>query len=602
MKNTFFLVLLSSILSASLFAKEVTPKEILEPSPLFAKPGSIFTLKDTGESSLFQAMRELDRAKEIGIGTILISLPHEDQTFWKNWKKITKRAQQLQLHVGFTDFQLQKEKAPDFPCAWKAEKLGTVTNLQTWVQQHPLQSNEIARIACSNTSSNQLNLAAIGKELPTQGVWEVTGFIRQSVTNQASIPFQTEKFGAHINHILSKSQTEIPRQYDITVKWYHFPSMIPPDELWPMGNEKPAFPLRYWERESSNQKWMPTAFLASKSKSLWISSFAEVIRDLVQEAGLEASMDIANTPLPPEELSIYLKRPIFPLATNDAERIRNLRVSSGGRVMDRPQIIGQLTWPLPIAETAKLHTFPWKPFADSLLADGATFLLLDLPDGLPSEDNQFKELRTGCQYIHRCQRLLEMGSNEQDYLYIGEVPESLQNLYSIDSITPAMLQGVRIKNHELVFPSGWTYQRLLVNPREIQNNPKLQKKLISFSRAGVPVFVCWIGQQIQTPPVEGLKAIHSLPELKRPPKITTQSDNAKLSIRWIHKQNGKQAIYFLVNSSDQSGNVRLTFRAPARQIQCWNPEGTDIKSLPIEKRHSCLFFMEPAEALFFIVK
>lgn len=602
MKNPLPLFLIFSFIGLSLSATEITPDVFLHPSSHFAKPGSTFVLQNTKEDSLFRVMRELDRAKEIGIGTILITLPREDQNFWQNWRMITKRAQRLNLQIGFTDFSLQGETNGCSSCSWEPKFLGSTTNLTDWLQQHPPKSNELARIAQSRATSQIIDLPGVGTQLPALGLWEITGFLQRPATYQVSIPFHAEKFGAHINKILSKSQAEIARQYDITVKWYHFPAVIPPTQFWPLGEERLLRPSRYWQFNTVRQCWEPTPLLQEKSRILWADTFAGTIRDLVQEAGLEASMDIASTPLLPEELSTYFKRPIFSLATNPAEQLRNLRVSSGGRAMDRPKIIGRLPWPLPPSETGPLHTFPWKAFADSLLADGATHILLDLPNGLPGDDQSFREMKIGCEYLHRCQRLLEIGSYQQDFLFIGDIPLSLRDRYSIDSITPAMLQGVRIKNRELVLPSEWSYRRLLVDPRETKNNPKLLQKLIKFSRAGLPVALCGIEQKTPISPVQNLKVIRSLSELKLPPKVTIQSDNAKLSIRWIHKQNGKQGVYFLVNSSNQSGNVRITFRNPAYKILGWDPEETEIQPLAVQNTRSCLFFMEPAESLFLIVE
>ena len=85
------------------------PEAFVNPPPDRTRVGAVIPLTGSDEAARETAMRQLERAKSLAFGFVLFDLPAETEGFWETWQAVTKRAKQLRLPLGFTDFALLNE-------------------------------------------------------------------------------------------------------------------------------------------------------------------------------------------------------------------------------------------------------------------------------------------------------------------------------------------------------------------------------------------------------------------------------------------------------------------------------------------------------------
>ena len=444
-----------------------------------------FSLPAGGESALHFAYAQLDRARELGAGGVLVSLPTATPEVWKNWTAIANRAKQLQMDLSFCDFSLT-------------------------------------------------NSPAINRQKPSSRC----------------------DFARHLNLLLFESQHRLGGTYGDNVLGYHFP-FIPADR-------------------------------------------SDIVNDLVQEAGLHASLGIFGAPFTPETVAFYYHRPMLQDTTRNASanptneveaavlRQRrqqryhyNCRAGAAARTMWRAQIWGHLN--LTQAEkppAADLLPFSWKPLADNLLAAGANRILLFTGDKMPSDDREFREMREGCAYLHRCQFLLQKGTRVADFLFwSGAITDEWPEGYSFDGADLTMMDHASIQKGKIHFPSEHSYQTLVIATNVLADT-----------------HCHYLAERCRQ---EGIK-VYSFPgdEAFAKPDFTWRTvADEKPVLRFVHRRTQDEELYFVVNASSVAGVATVRFRDTGRGIpERWNPMTGEIaypetfRKLPDSSVEIPLFF------------
>ena len=457
--------------------------------------GAVIPLTGTDEAARESAMRQLERAKSLAFGFVLFELPAETESFWEAWSAVAKRAKQLRLQLGFTDFAL-----------------------------------------LNDTSA------------PT-----------------ASVSARLER---HVNRVLFQSQAHLSETYGLTLMGYHFPGPSVTNPPWPA---------------------------AEGNAARWRETYAIPLRDLVQESGLDIGLSVEATPLPPEELGFFFKRPVFPLATNALERERNARVAGGARVMERTFCWGRLpAWSRETPEAGPLPAWTRdarliREAALDLLHDGATRILLPFPDGIPGDDDNFHILQSVNTTLNRCQWLLEQADPAVPFLYVGENPPDFLVPHLPDRASPAMLRAARVKEKALLFPSGRRYTHLIVQGGLPAADASLAARLARYREAGVTVAQTAMDET----PSNGFPVWQTAADLPRPQPYLISADATNLHVRVTHRKTADGSITLITNTSALSGTLRIAFTAPARRpAECWNPEdgsrvplaGPGLNLAPFETR------------------
>ncbi len=294
------------------------------------------------------------------------------------------------------------------------------------------------------------------------------------------------------------------------------------------------------------------------------------------------------------------------------------------------------------------HTFAHKPLTDSLYP-GMTMG----PYGVHWDRKQswWPMVSSYHQYITRCQFMLQQGKPVADILYL--TPEGAPQVflpppsalagnsvlpdrkgYNFDGCSPKQLYQARVKNHEIVFPSGASYH-LLVLPAVETMTPVLLTKIKSLVVAGATVVgipplkspslsgypecdqevkdqaaelwgslespenqtihklgdgkIIWGGSIGKAKgPIQSLgkKQVQKLyPDYKATAaildKMGIQKDFESTGpVRYTHRTTKDWDIYFVSNRTDEKINTQCIFRTEKGVPALWNPLTGETRKLP----------------------
>ena len=562
------------------------------------------------DSGTEKTLRQLERAREIGFNNLLLHLPDkESPLFWPCFRKIVESARRLGLSCGFMDYLTINDaiKIRESLPRWSIEKRGgVITNLSAYAAaQPPLESRsdrvEKIRFAYREEEGAPRILridsdAVLTPSLPTRGVWQIYSYTIPVLSIDITKD-ETEILSKHVNQILVDAQRNLPEDYGLSLLWYCFPGASDPLTFW-----YPKLPLpdiSLWSRKEEGL-WQPDTSWTIALQKRWRLKYINPVCELVQESGLDASIEAEKTPLPPEEIGAVFKRPIFSFSNESWKKRWNSRVCGGARTMEREQIYGKLTWPPPTNIVSQLHDFPWKAPADSLFLSGATRILIDFPQGLPSADAPFLSLKKGCAYLSRCQMILSQTLPDAEFLYVGEeLPEFLYP-YSIDRASSYTLTAAQPTRAGILFRSGKRYQRLILSVELLKLKPALLPFLEKLDDLGVEVSLVSEGG-IADNPFPQWKIWRRPQDVPFPPRLTPVQQEKGIHPRWICRKNGEQRIIFMVNDSSETGLATFRLNRPfSGKIDIFNPENKGHSTVPVQEGVFSIL-LEP-EASCFLLK
>jgi hypothetical protein len=207
-------------------------------------------------------------------------------------------------------------------------------------------------------------------------------------------------------------------------------------------------------------------------------------------------------------------------------------------------------------------------------------------------------------YQARCQYLLQEGRFVADVLfYSGEdAPNELRNTdlnvgYDFDGCDTKALKMLKVKNGQLVMPSGMTY-RILVLPDNPAMSPEVLKTIAKLVNAGATVVgktkpeyaVGLRGYPVSDAEVKQLadqvwaKVISDKTPSKVLESLGVKPDfnaDADAQLKYIHRQTDGMDYYFVASPSQKGADVACTFRISGKTPEFWHPETGEIEVAPV---------------------
>ena len=371
-------------------------------------------------------------------------------------------------------------------------------------------------------------------------------------------------FESSVNKFLLNAQLRLGNNYGTVFNLVRFPSLDENDLVWADKLPKLFFdvasydlkrniPVLAWELPGAESFVKGSRERYQRAvKRLWRDNFAENVRPLVHEAGLNAAISVNQMLLPPEEYTEHFQFPLAAGATGAVQRTLNRRITGGARIYECSRLVGQLD----------RNTFSPAPVIDDLFADGVNTLLFSEDIVGFTGSSQFNSLVALCSYVNRCSYLLLNSEPAQGVLLCSETIPQTMNRFVFDSVTPRMLKAAEINKGRLVFTSGRGSSTVVFSDVQMKKNKALADNLKS---SGVTVMP--------------LSAVSKLT-----PDFSWKSTEANLSFSFVHRS-GLSHDYFMVkNESNAAGMVDLTFKINKfSKVSRWQPQ--DGKIYAISKFH-----------------
>ena len=586
--------------------------------------------------------RQLERARDIGAGGVLLAVPTADEAVWEGVTRALDRARQLGLEAGLTDFFISQNEAESAPRAkkwvWSAETVRPdsdgVSRMTPRVATPPdsYRSVTCQAVPVGVTDLHPHHLVDLSAQsLPTGGVWRVYRFGVVDAEPPQIDPYDGTAFFRHVNQWLFACQSRMKQTYGSTLLWVLLPGLSRTDMAWTVD-----LPEMFLKRSGLGlNRYLPAwtgvavggeataAFVRQRMAqtvcALWRERCGKTVDELVHEAGLEAGIRIDQAPVDPVEVAWRFRRPVLVGASRSAAREANARAAGGARTLGRRVVMGWLApHEVEPSPAAVLMPFPWRHALDGLYADGATRLLLDVGGALPSDDTAFRSLRDGCLYAHRCQLLLQQGVPVGDLVVWAESPLPVLAGYSADAVNGVMLGAASVKNGRILFESEREYTGLAVAEPLLRHdeNERLVRMLAA---RGVRVWLLTEAAadgnasaavrltQTAGGDVARVPARCSDPLPGITPDMVWRTDTAGFQVRFVHRRSATHEVYFLVNEHTEPGRVTCVFRDTGKGVpERWDPLTGEIGRVETDVRReadgrvTASIFLGAQEACFIV--
>ncbi|MDR0814175.1 MAG: hypothetical protein LBN37_00320, partial [Bacteroidales bacterium] len=207
-------------------------------------------------------------------------------------------------------------------------------------------------------------------------------------------------------------------------------------------------------------------------------------------------------------------------------------------------------------------------------------------------------------YQTRCQYLLQEGRFVADVLFYSgeEAPNELRDSkldygYDFDGCDTKALKMLKVKDGQLVLPSGMTY-RILVLPDNPAMSPEVLKTVGKLVSAGATVVgntkpeqavglrgypagdaeVKRLADEVWKKVISDKTPSQVLESLGVKPDFNADEE-AKLN--YIHRQTEGMDYYFVACSSQKSTAMECTFRISGKTPEFWRPETGEIEIAPV---------------------
>ncbi len=631
--------LLAAWLCASLMAAQGADLEgeFLEPVSVTAKPVLELSLPLAG-MDFDRAVWQIDRAREMGAGGVLLEVGTADEKVWELLAKLTDHAGQTGMEIGLRDFFVAPDEAVSMArlrrLSWAAypvqgpAELGTNAFPSVFREDALLRLLECMAVPHDNGGARlpqPVNMSKGGHI--GEGRWSLIRFGTIEIDPPMPDYFVDKRLARHVNRWLSECQSRLSRGYGRTVQWYQM-SMPGRHELIWMG----GLPTEFLKLSGLGlERHLPALagftvggeavtehvrrHLAGAVRSLWRERIGKTVEELVFAAGLDAGLSIGETTLDPEEVSLYFRRPMIDVSRCEASARANRRASGGARAMGRRLVTGRLVMAAGTnTPVAAILPFPWKREVDRLLTDGATRILLDTGGAVPN-DAGLGGLRELCLYLHRCQTLLQKGEPVSDMLVLGDAPPAALAGHMCDCANGVMLDAAFFEDGRVGFESERSYRHVAVTAESLRQSDaeKLVRRLAS---NGVVVWLVPTGASEEEQVFGRLSQGHGDGAIRRfregsgglpAADFVWRSDEADMRLRFLHRQTGEREIYFVVNDSEVAGPVECVFRDTGKGVPArWDPVKGEVGLLAGNAARlpdgsvRASFFMEPYDACFIV--
>ncbi len=605
------------------------PQDATRPSLALA-----FDPAGTGEEAF---SRQLERARDLGAGGVLLTVPRADEAVWAALGRAAEKCRRLGLELGLCDFALAEEEGEGRAqkLTWSASALTGKACPSTNAAPQELcfsgTSGELARLAVPPETNGVVHPQAIvdltRSAAPTGGAWRVYRFGLADVEPPTADGFDGKAFFRHVNRVLTGCQNRFPGTYGTTLLWYQFAGVDRMELVWP--GDLPGLFLK--RSGLTLMRYLPalagvpvggesTAAYVRKQaaqsiQAAWRERMARNVNELVHEAGLEAGIGIGAVPVGPEEVAVYFRRPTLLPARDEAHFAANIRAAGAARALGRRFVIGRVPLGSVAATPAvALLPFPWKHEADRLLSTGATRLLIELDGGIPGEDAAFRVLQAGWTYARRCQLLLQHGEAVADFLVWTDRAVPLLEGYACDYASQPVLEGAVVKDGRIRFDSERAYAALAVSSG-VLGDKSAEQAVSRLAARGVHVWLVAAGgeggeaviSRVLEKAGAGCRVLRAGEKGVPMPDFQWRSETAGLRLRFLHRRTPEREIYFVVNDSAEAGAVTCAFRdagigVPARWDPVSGEAGLALEEVKrgMDGRVSVPLFMAPHDSCFIV--
>lgn len=612
-------------------------REFLEPSSVTAKPVVELSLTLAG-MSCERAAEQLDRACEMGAGCALLTVGTADAKTWDLLVALMARAREIGIELGFRDFFVAHDEAAGVSrlrrLSWAAYPMLGPAELGTNAFPSVFRDNDTFRpLAClampeadgGVQSFQPLDISAGGNI--TAGGWRLFRFGTVEVVPPVPDYFVDKRLTRHVNRWLSECQSRLSRGYGRTVRWYQMSMPSCREAVWTedlpaeflklsgLGLERNLPTLAGFTVGSEAASEHVRKCLAAAVRSLWRERIGKTVDELVYAAGLDAGLDIGETPLDPEEVALYFRRPMIDVSHSEVSARTNRRAAGGARAMARRLVTGRLVTEAETPAPADaILSFPWKREVNRLLADGATRILLDAGGVVPGS-GRVGGLRELCLYLHRCQTMLQKGEPVSDMLVLGDAPPAALDGYMCDCANGVMLESVFFEDGRVCFESERSYRHVAVTAAALRQAgaEKLVRRLVA---NGVKVWLVPTGAGDEEQLFGRFSQDGRDGEVRRfreeaggmpAADFTWRTTEAGMRLHFLHRQTNEREIYFVSNDSETAGTVECVFRDAGKGGAArWDPAKGEIGMLAGNARRradrsvAAAFFMEPFDTCFIV--
>ncbi len=323
----------------------------------------------------------------------------------------------------------------------------------------------------------------------------------------------------------------------------------------------------------------------------------------------------------------------------------NKEMASSAHVYGRPICGAESFTAAPSDGKWQNHPFKLKPLGDHAMTQGVNHFVFHRysmqpwlheapgmtmgPYGIHYERTVtwWEQSRAWISYLSRCQYLLQRGVFVADVAYLGteNVPNSfperseldpgIPDGYDYDDLPPeALIKMMTVRNGRLELPSGMSY-RVLVLPPGRAMTPALLSKIKELVLAGATVVgpppdaspslenypqcdgeirrltaelwgVC-DGSSLTENRLGKGKVIWGRPvsqvlrDLNAPPDFDCQDVKVGDEIRYIHRRDKDDEIYFVASSNPAARRVLCTFRVQGKRPELWWPDTGKIEPIAV---------------------
>jgi hypothetical protein len=607
-------------------AEETLEAQFAEPPQNATRPCVALAL-GTASGGTEAFARQLERAREAGAGSVLVTVPTADDAVWGALAKVADRCRQLGLEMGVRDFGLSAQEvasaAHTRKLVWSsflADASYSPTNARPQVFQPDPFCQVLAQLAVPVGESLQPQPAVdlTQSPMPTGGVWRVVQFGHVDVVPPMMDCFDERQVFQHVNGLLFAFQKRLERTYGTTFLWYQMEGLDGTEALWPRD-----LPAAFLKRSGvALTRHLPALAgvaagdeamaahvrrqMAQTVRELWRSRYAVQVNELVQEAGLDAGVGMVGLPVDPEEVALYFKRPLLVPARSESQRMANVRAAGGARALGRRFVTGRVdTTSVAATPAAVLLPFPCKHEVDRLLCAGATRLLFETGCALPG-DERFAALRDACRYAHRCQVILQQGEAVADFLVWTRERLPVLEGYGCDYANQAMLETAVAKAGRIRFDSERSYGALAVSA-EVLKSKEAQRVARQFAACGVSVWAVGGGPDAEdagaSPVGRPLRAAADCGIL---PDFAWHSEVEAMQVRFLHRRVPGSQLYFVANTAEVGGLVLCTFRDTEKGVaERWDPVSGEVSLLThgeraADGRMTVPLFLSPHDACFIV--
>ncbi len=600
--------------------------QFADPPPNATRPCVALTLEGArGDAEFFS--RQLERAREAGAGSVLVTVPTADDEVWGLLAKVAERCRKLGLELGVRDFGLTAQEVASAAhtrrlvwSSYPADGACGATNTRPQVFQTDRSYQELARLAVPVSESVQPHqiVDLTQGAAPTGGAWRVFQFGHADVVPPVMDCFDERQVGQHVNGLLFAFQKRLERTYGTTFLWYQLEGFSGTEALWPRD-----LPAAFLKRSGLGlSRHLPALAgvavgdeataahvrlqMAQAVRELWRGRYAGQVNELVHEAGLEAGIGIGGLPVDPEEVALYFKRPLLAPARSEAQRAANIRAAGGARALGRRTIVGRVdTGAVAATAAAVLLPFPCKHEVDRLLCAGATRILFETGGTLPG-DGRFVAVRDACRYAHRCQVILQQGEAVSDFLVWSQGLLPVLEGYGCDYANQTMLETAVAKEGRLRFDSERSYAALAVSAEVLQSKAA-QRLARNFAARGVQVWVVGGGAGAAAGGAEPVgKPLRVAADCAIRPDFEWRSEVEAVRVRFLHRRVPACELYFVANTAEVGGPVACTFRDTGKgAAERWDPVSGEVSTLAqgvraADGRLTVPLFLAPHEACFIV--